>query len=151
MKPEIIRPFLLVEKFDECFRFYRDVMKFEISWGKEGDSYACFVIGDNMRMALFKRDQMAETVRTTELPHDPRGQDKFALVFEVKRFDEIVAELRKLGAKFITQVIEKPDWGIRTIFLRDPEGNLLQIESEMPKEQWTQSLREESEKYHPVE
>jgi lactoylglutathione lyase len=149
MKPEIIRPFLLVEKFDECFRFYRDVMKFKVAWGKEGDSYASFIIGNNMRMALFKRGQMAETVKTTNLPPDSECQDKFALVFEVKRFDEIVGELRKLGANFMTQIIKKPDWGIRTIFLRDPGGNLLQIESEIPKEQWTESLRKEARMYHP--
>jgi lactoylglutathione lyase len=147
MKPEIVRPFLLVEKFDECFRFYRDVMNFKVSWGKEGGSYASFIIDDNTRMALFKRDEMAEAVKTTKLPNDCISQDKFALAFEVKRFDEIVGELRKLGANFITQVIEKPDWGIRTIFLRDPGGNLLQIESEMPKERWTESLREEARTY----
>jgi len=147
MKPVLVRPFLLVEKFDECFRFYRDVMKFEVSWGKEGGSYASFIIGMNMRIALFKRSQMAETVKTTDLPYECECQDKSAIVFEVKRFDETVEELRELGVNFITQIIEKPDWGIRTIFLRDPEGNLLQIESEIPKEQWTESLRAEAKIY----
>jgi hypothetical protein len=33
---------LLVEDFDVCFRFYRDVLGFTVTWGAEGDGYADF-------------------------------------------------------------------------------------------------------------
>jgi len=38
MKPDSARPVLLVTRFDECFRFYRDVMGFSVGWGREGDT-----------------------------------------------------------------------------------------------------------------
>lgn len=31
---------LLVTKFAECFRFYRDVLGFKVTWGKEDERYA---------------------------------------------------------------------------------------------------------------
>jgi lactoylglutathione lyase len=149
MIPKNMRPILLVAKFDECLRFYRDVMGFRIGWGKEGDSYASFVVSRSLRLSIFKRDQMAEVVGNNTLPSESTSQDGLALTFEVKDLAKTVKQLEKKGARFITPVIDRKDWGIRTIFLRDPDGNLLQLEAEMPKDDWTPELREESKIYHP--
>jgi hypothetical protein len=34
------------------------------------------------------------------------------------------------------------DWGIRVFHLRDPDGNLLEIFSELKKTRWSQGLQE---------
>jgi catechol-2,3-dioxygenase len=39
-----------------------------------------------------------------------------------------------------------PEWGIRTAYLRDPDGNLIEINSQIPHEEWTEELKEEAEK-----
>lgn len=31
---------LLVDDFDECFTFYKDILGLECSWGGPGDNYA---------------------------------------------------------------------------------------------------------------
>ena len=41
----------------------------------------------------------------------------------------------------------KPDWGIRVAYLRDPDSNLIEVNSSMPTSEWTDELRAEGEKY----
>lgn len=147
MKCEDARPVLLVVRFDECFRFYRNVMGFSVIWGEEGGSYASFVVNENARLSIFKRDQMAEAIGTADAPAAAKCQDRLALTFGVKDFDEVKTKLHERGVKFITPAIDRRDWGIRTIFFRDPDGTLLQIESEIPKHEWTRELQNEAEKY----
>ena len=38
------------------------------------------------------------------------------------------------------------DWGSRTVHLRDPEDNLIELFSPMAPEQWSEELIEESKK-----
>lgn len=147
MKPEEIRPILLVTEFDDCFRFYRDVMGFQVRWGKEGDDYASFYSGERVKLSIFKRELMAETIGADQLPSESRSQDRIALTIGVKDVESASRDLKKKGAKFTTPVIDRPDWGIRTIFLRDPDGNLLQLESAMEKREWTDRLRKEADLY----
>jgi catechol 2,3-dioxygenase-like lactoylglutathione lyase family enzyme len=147
MKPDDARPILLVVKFDECFRFYRDVMGFKVIWGEEGNSYASFVVNKNIRLSIFKRDQMAKAIGKEDMPSGSKCQDLLALTFGVKDFDSTKKELQEKGVEFITPVIDRHDWGIRTIFLRDPDGTLLQIEAKMPKDQWTRELQSEAKKF----
>jgi catechol 2,3-dioxygenase-like lactoylglutathione lyase family enzyme len=149
MTPINMRPILLVSRFDDCFRFYRDTMGFKIGWGKEGDSYAMFVVRRNIKLSIFDKGQMAKAIGNDSLPSESTSQDKLALTFAVKDLDKTIKKMEKKGAKFVTPVIDRKDWGIRSIFLRDPDGNLLQLESDMPKDQWTTELQAESKVYRP--
>ncbi len=149
MIPRNMRPILLVEKFAECFRFYRDAMGFRVAWGTEGDSYATFIVCRNYRLSIFDRRQMAKAIGNDASAGAPIIIDRLALTFEVKDIDKVVNKLREKGADFVTSFIDRKDWGIRTIFLRDPDGNLLQLESELAKDQWTPELREAAKLYHP--
>ena len=40
-----------------------------------------------------------------------------------------------------------PDWGMRTVHLRDPEDNLIELFSPLTPEQCSEELIEESKKY----
>lgn len=121
MKLDYVR--LLVNKFDECFRFYRDVMGFKVTWGMEGWSYASFNAGA-IRLSIFKRQLMARDVGTGDLPSDATCQDRVALIFGVKNLDATVKRLEERGAQFITRPINYPDYGIRSAHFRDPTETL---------------------------
>jgi len=149
MTPRNMRPILLVDRFDECFQFYRDVMGFKVAWGEEGESYASFVVSRSFHLSIFDRQQMAKAIGNEAAMSGPAVLDRLALTFEVKDLEKAVQQLEKKGALFVTSFIDRRDWGIRTIFLRDPDGNLLQLEAAMPKEQWTPELLEESKLYRP--
>jgi lactoylglutathione lyase len=139
---------LLVSDFDSCFRFYRDVMGFTATWGAEGEGYADFDAGGNqVGLSLFDRQTMSESVGTLSLPANAEAQDRMALIFQVEDVDGTIEQLRARGAKIVVEPVNHPEWGIRTAYLRDPEGNLIEINAQIPHEEWTEELQEEAEKY----
>jgi lactoylglutathione lyase len=78
-------------------------------------------------LALFDRKIMSAAIGTAELPFDPTGQDKFCLVFTVARVDAAWDELKQKGAQPIAAPADRPDWGMRSAYFRDPDGNLIEI------------------------
>lgn len=122
---------LLVKDFAACFRFYRDVLGFEVLWGEEGGRYADFKAGDAI-VALYHRRLMAEAVGTAGQPADVDVQDRAALIFAVDDVDATCQQLKAQGVDFVTQPQDRPDWGIRTAHFRDPDGNLIEIYRDLP-------------------
>jgi lactoylglutathione lyase len=128
---------LLVNDFDACFRFYKDVMGFHVQWGDEASGYAEFRGRGEALVALFSRQAMAETLGMEELPSEAACQDRAMLVFEAADLDSKVEALRARGAQFVSELQDRPDWGIRSIHLRDPEGNLIELNSPLLESQWS--------------
>ena len=115
---------LLVENYEACFRFYRDVMQFEVTWGDETSSYADFRAGDGVLLAINDREVMKEVVG--EASADKRS-DNAVLIFHVDDLESAVQTLKERGETFVTEIQDRPSWGIRTAHLRDPAGNLLEL------------------------
>ena len=139
---------LLVADFAASFRFYRDVMVFKPVWGSEDEGgYAEFDVGGGCGLALFDRIAMSAELGTTDLPAPGNAQDRLALVFAVDNIDSAYNELKDRGAMFVTDPTSHADWGIRTAHLRDPDGNLIEVNSPMPHEQWNEGLQEEAARY----
>jgi catechol 2,3-dioxygenase-like lactoylglutathione lyase family enzyme len=139
---------LLVADFAASFRFYRDVMAFKPVWGSEGEGgYGEFDVGGGCGLALFDRVAMSAEIGTSDLPVTTNSQDRLALVFGVDNIDSTYFELRDRGAAFVTDPTSHPDWGIRTAHLRDPDGNLIEINSPIPHEQWDPELQDEAARY----
>ena len=121
---------LLVVNFKECFRFYRDIMGFEILWGDENGTYADFEAGAS-KLALFQREAMAEAIGTDNLPLERAAQDDVCLIFAVDDVDRMSQELGQKGVQFVTEPKDYEGWGIRAAHFRDPDGNLLEINKEL--------------------
>jgi catechol 2,3-dioxygenase-like lactoylglutathione lyase family enzyme len=138
---------LLVVDFEACFRFYRDVMGLRVTWGEERDAYASFVSEGGASLSLFKREVQAKALGTSNLPESAVAQDRMALIFTVNDLDTTVKRLKERNVVFITEPREHSEWGIRVVYLRDPDGNLIEINSPMPTSDWTKELQEEKEKY----
>jgi catechol 2,3-dioxygenase-like lactoylglutathione lyase family enzyme len=142
---------LLVSNFAECFQFYRDVLGLAVTWGDESGSYASFNDGHGARvsLALFVRQPMADVVGTGRLPRDAFCQDHFMLIAQVEDVDATVAELRERGVQFAVGPQDFPDWGIRSAYIRDPAGNLIELSSSLDPALWSEGLRADSQKYAP--
>lgn len=110
------------------FRFWREVMGLEPSFGEETSEYAAFSAGrDQVSVALFGRKHMAEAIGG----QDPGG---VVLSFEVADVDEAAARLRARGATLVAEPTDRPEWGnLRSAHLRDPDGNLVELFSKMPE------------------
>src|SRR5205807_118868 len=74
-------------------------------------------------------------------------RDNVVLIFGVEDLNTTAAQLKERGATLLLEPTDRPDWGIHIAYLRDPEGNLIEINSPMQRAEWTEELQEEASKY----
>ena len=124
---------LLVKDFAKCFKFYTEQLGLEPSWGDENSGYANFKVADGIEgFTLFVSVAMRE---------------KLMVSFSVDNLAETFADLKAKGVTFITEPTDMPDWGMRTLYLRDPEENLIELFTPLAPEQCSQELLEEDKKF----
>ncbi len=117
---------LLVQDFDACFRFYRDMMQFPVTWGAEGEGYASFDANE-VTLALFPRARMAESIGAGNVRDAVGGQDRVVISFMVDSVDGTMRDLQARGAAFVAGPTDQPQWGGRVAHLRDPDGTLIEL------------------------
>lgn len=141
---------LIVADFDGCFRFYRDILGLRVTWGEEADSsasgYASFEIPGGS-LSINDQSIVAPVVGFQTREPGETVKDRAALIFEVESVDAEVERLRASGVAFETEPTTYPGWGIRAAHLRDPDGNLIEINELLPPEAWSPSLQEEQARF----
>lgn len=115
---------LLVDNYEECFLFYRDVLGFNVTWGDEDSNYADFKF-NGATLGIFERKQMVEAI-DDEYSINIEKADRTALIFKVENVGETYQELKN-KVEFITKPTEQKDWGIKVAHFRDPAGSLIEI------------------------
>lgn len=115
---------LLVDDLKACFEFYRDVMEFKVVMEALDDGYAEFVTPD-LRLSLFRRQEMAEMIGSDRRPHTVECQDRVALIFTVPNLDAAYQQLKAKGVQFATEPLSNPSYSLKTVYLRDPDGTLV--------------------------
>lgn len=118
---------LLVDDYEACFRFYRDVLELPVLWGDEKTRYAEFDVGSATRLALNQREVIAEALDTDQADIELPGQDRFSVIFEVADVDAKAAALVAAGARQVAPPKDWTAWGIRAAHFRDPDGYLIEI------------------------
>jgi catechol 2,3-dioxygenase-like lactoylglutathione lyase family enzyme len=113
---------LLVDDFGESFRFYRDVLGLETSFGEDDGPYASFRT-EGGAIAIFERGGQAEVVGL-RLPGDGA-----VVVLEV---DDTDAEVERLREHVVAGPVDRTDWGGRVAYLRDPDGHLVELFQQIP-------------------
>jgi len=105
-------------------RFYQDVMHFAIEQ-ELGPQWVAYRIGHNM-LALTERGLMFED------PAPAPGALSVQLAFRVALpdVDRCAAELAAAGVPLVAPPTDQP-WGHRTLFFRDPDGNVLEIYAQL--------------------
>ena len=105
-------------------RFYGEVLGFEFNKAL-GDSWVEYRIGANI-LALTQRGLVFDD------PAPPSGALSLQLAFRVAP-SEVYAcadALRAAGIPLVHEPTDQP-WGHRTLFFRDPDGNILEIYAEI--------------------
>lgn len=131
---DALYPRLLVDDFDACARFYTDALRELL--GVEPvkvipqASYANWDLNGEAVLSLFGRAAIAAVTGTTDLPATS-GQDRSMLVFKVDDVDAATKTLEGFGATIASAPTDRPEWGpaLRCAHLRDPDGNLLELQS----------------------
>jgi len=98
-------------------------------------------------LALFDRQTMAETVGADHLPMDTEVQDRVALIFNVDDVNIEADRIKSRGTQLVAGPKDFPGWGIRSTYLRDPDGNLLELYTDLAREEWTEGLQEAAKKH----
>ncbi len=115
---------LYVSDIAACTEFYRDVLRFKPVTVQIEKGYAEFEVGQ-MRLSLFRQQEMAEILRTSEKPTTIDCQDKFGFVLAVRDIDAIYHELRHAQVVFAEPPTQNAEFSLKVAYFRDPEGNLI--------------------------
>jgi catechol 2,3-dioxygenase-like lactoylglutathione lyase family enzyme len=106
---------LLVDDVSATVGFYRDVLGFPVT-GDHGE-YVELGTGE-VALSAFARSEQEGTV---ELRSEG---DAVLLVVEV---ESVADELERHREHVVAGPEDRPDWGLRVLYLRDPAGNLVEL------------------------
>jgi catechol 2,3-dioxygenase-like lactoylglutathione lyase family enzyme len=126
MKLQLTHLRLLVSDYKPTFLFYRDVLELNLDWGDEETGYAEFSTG-SIQLAVLKKEFIAQVIPSINQPSSFASQDKTSLIFAVDNVDEVYQRLKDHNGILMAPPTDRPDWGIRTAHFRDPDGNLIEI------------------------
>jgi predicted enzyme related to lactoylglutathione lyase len=132
---DALHPRLLVTRFAEMFDFYQAVLPemlgAKLMKGSADGPYANWDIEDQAILILFDRTAMAALAGTQNLPAAAPAQDHTMFVCRVKDVDAGAELCARHGATPVAGPTDRPEWGptMRTAHLRDPEGNLIELQS----------------------
>lgn len=122
---------LLVKDFDTSWHFYKDLLGLTPAKGHGHLPYGEFVWNGQAVVSIFDRKLMAQAVGLGTGRYGSASTGRSALIFEVKDVDALAKRLRRRGVRLLQGPTDRPDWQLRTIHLRDPDGYLVEIYSEL--------------------
>ncbi len=117
---------VLTQDYKASFSFYRDILELPVKRGNEVSGYAEFGAGDVV-LSLFCRTHMAGVVGAAELPASAVAMDPMVIILRVDDVDQAVERLEGMGVSLAAKPTDRPGWDIRTAHLRDPDGNLIEL------------------------
>ena len=131
---------LLVRDVGDSIRFYRDVLGLDLTWGEEGIGYASFSGGNGVDLSVF--------LRTSQPEADAAGRgDTVLLSLEVDDVDREAERLRAHGVEVVAGPRTEESWGLRVAYVRDPDGNLLELMRQLPRDDWSAWLHDVDQRY----
>ena len=121
---------LMVDGFNTCFRFYLDTIGLPTTYPPEASGpYAEFALGGDKYLGLFERGLMQDALDAPAAAARERSSDRVALCFEVADVDVEAKRLAALGVEIVVAPRDHEPWGMRTTYVRDPAGNLIELYS----------------------
>ena len=117
---------LLVCRYDACLKFYQETLGFKLLYQDPNGEEADLKMGDTT-LNLIKRQSMSNIIGSSQKMAGDSPVDDVALIFTTQDLDETCQQLKQRNVEFITKPIYRPQWGIKTVYLRDPDQNLIGI------------------------
>jgi catechol 2,3-dioxygenase-like lactoylglutathione lyase family enzyme len=119
---------LVVADLERSLAFYTETLGLALQIRAE--HYAQIQAGST-RLSLYTREAMRETLGTALDAPSPSAP-AFELGFKVPDCDAAFAELVAAGALPVTRPTTR-FWGQRTAYVRDPDGNLIELVQDLPR------------------
>ncbi|MDQ4131083.1 MAG: VOC family protein [Actinomycetota bacterium] len=119
---------LIVSELDRSLDFYLGTLGLELQ--HRSGPYAQLETG-RTRLALYERDAMAATLGVEKLAAPDPAAPAFELGFKVADVDRVYADLLARGVKSAAPPTDR-NWGQRTAYVRDPDGHLVELATDLP-------------------
>jgi len=113
---------LIVADLERALAFYTETLGLVLQ--HRAEKYAQMKAGTT-RLSLYTRDAMTETLGMAINAPSPAAP-AFELGFKVSDCDAAFAELVAAGAVAVVPPTSR-SWGQRTAYVRDPDGNLIEL------------------------
>lgn len=121
---QLNNPRLLVRDFARSWAFYRETLGLGAAFGDGTPPYG--EVGDAEHfVGIFSRSAFDEVIGPERA--GTTDAERFLLVFEVADVDAEHARLTRLRVPLLTSPTDRPLWGLRTVHLRDPDGNVVEL------------------------
>lgn len=119
---------IFVSNLKTMIEFYREVIGVDIDWDGNGP-HAEFK-HEGIRFMMYERKELAGYLGG-EVSYPTGINGTFELAIDLPKFEDVDKEFERvvgLGATLIFEPRNEP-WGMRSSFVADPEGNLIEIGS----------------------
>ena len=120
---------LYVDDFAGAMDFYTNKVGLPVRLKAEG--YAEFAV-EGAKFAIMTRARVAELAGAEHALRPAAGAHEASVTILVDDVDRAHRELSGRGVQFIGAPADRP-WGQRTVILRDPEGHLIEIGTNLPR------------------
>ncbi|MDP4093414.1 MAG: VOC family protein [Bacillota bacterium] len=119
---------LFVGDLKKMVEFYRDIIGIEVEW--DGNGPHVEFKHEGVRFMMYERKELKGYLGT-EVSYPDGLNGTFELAIDLPKFADVDKEFErvlKLGLKPIFPPRDEP-WGMRTFYITDPDGNLIEIGS----------------------
>jgi catechol 2,3-dioxygenase-like lactoylglutathione lyase family enzyme len=124
VKRSVLR--LIVSDFKRSYHFYRDTLGLGLDFGTEDDAVAEFD-AETVLLTLVDKEQLDQIPAGVYAPGSKAG-DRSVLVFTVPDLTAACKQLTAKGVQLLNEPHTITEWHIRVVYLRDPDGNLVEIQ-----------------------
>lgn len=121
MKLNYVR--ILTDNFISMKNFYVDILGLKPRFNVD-EVYEEFE-NEGARLSIYERSFFSNALNSSIVAQSEPGN--FVIIFQVDSVDEKYAELKAKGVKILAEPVDRPQWVIRTLHFKDPDGNLIEL------------------------
>jgi predicted enzyme related to lactoylglutathione lyase len=122
---------LHVENYLDCKLFYQNVLGLKASMTNDDEEYVEFDAGE-IKITILNRSRLKDYIDSIESATYDRRDAKILLTFAVTDLDDAIVQLKAKGVPIFSSPWQHPEEGLAggfiTACIRDPDGNLIELE-----------------------